>query len=353
MIRCTTCLYPISKPDLVFSETGECSACLAYKARPEIDWDARKLELIDLLDRHHGSCIVPSSGQKDSTAQVVKLKELGAHVTTVTATTCHLTVIGRKNIDNLARIADRTIEVTPNKLVRVKLNRLGLELVGDVSHPEHMAIFTTPFRVAVDMRIPLIFYGENPQSQYGGPQGSEQAKQMTSRWVSEFGGFLGLRPKDFVGMEGITENDMRDYMPPRLDNVEAHFLGQYLPWDSHENAALAISHGMQYEVPCNANWWPWENLDNAQTGIHDHMMWLKYGYGRACAQLSVDIRPGRIPRENALIEIDKRDGLFPFVYAGVKVQDMLDRIGMDLKELFVIMDRFTNKKIHDGVQFKD
>jgi hypothetical protein len=32
--------------------------------------------------------------------------------------------------------------------VRAKLNRLGLELVGDISHPEHMAIFTAPFQVA-------------------------------------------------------------------------------------------------------------------------------------------------------------------------------------------------------------
>ena len=75
------------------------------------------------------------------------MQALGAEVTVVTARTCHLTEIGRQNIDNLARYA-RTIEVTPNMTVRAKLNRLGLELVGDISWPEHAAIFSTPFSVA-------------------------------------------------------------------------------------------------------------------------------------------------------------------------------------------------------------
>ncbi|KKN16257.1 hypothetical protein LCGC14_0977660, partial [marine sediment metagenome] len=47
-------------------------------------------------------CIVPSSGGKDSHWQVLKLIELGVRPLVVTASTCHLTEIGRKNIDNLA-----------------------------------------------------------------------------------------------------------------------------------------------------------------------------------------------------------------------------------------------------------
>lgn len=357
MRRCRTCTLPTSKPDLHFDESGECSACRAYKARPEIDWDARKQELLNLLERHNGRCIVPSSGGKDSTYQVIKLKELGADPLVVTATTCHLTDIGRKNIDNLDRYAT-TIEVSPNKEVRAKLNRLGLEMVGDISWPEHVSIFTTPFKVACQTGIPLIFYGENPQNQYGGPKGSEQAKEMTRRWVSEFGGFLGLRPQDLIGMEGITERDMRDYMPPKaseLDRigVQAHFLGQYIPWDSHHNAEVASQAGMKQELPSLANWWPFENLDNAQTGLHDYMMWRKYGFGRACSQLSVDIRSGRISRENALLELEDRDGRFPTCYAGVSISEILERIGVDSLQLKEIMDKFTNKTLERHVWQSD
>lgn len=333
---------PDTRPDVPFDESGQCQACTNFQNRPAIDWDARKAALLALLDRFDGRVIVPSSGGKDSTAQVLTLLDLGADVTVVTARTCHLTPTGRANIDNLARHA-RTVEYVPNMTVRAKLNRLGLELVGDISWPEHAAIFSTPFRAANEMAIPLIMYGECPQQEYGGPMGSEQALQMTSRWRSEFGGFLGLRPRDFVGMQGITARDMEDYeLPTNIDGIEAHFLGQYIPWDSHRNANSAIKAGMQAAIPCEANWWPAENLDNAQTSVHDFFGWLKYGYGRGCAQISVDIRSGRISRQDAMAWVRAHDGLFPETYAGVSIDEVLDRIGMTRLDLAKIMDRFTS-----------
>lgn len=346
--RCCTCVMPDTRPDTPFID-GECAACVSYRRRPTIDWTARKAALIALLDRHDGRCIVPSSGGKDSTYQVMTLLGLGADVTVVTARTCHLTELGRRNIDNLARHA-RTIEVVPNMTVRAKLNRLGLEMVGDISWPEHAAIFTTPFRVSRELGIPLVFYGENPQDQYGGPLGSEDALELTARWRAEFGGFLGLRPSDFVGIEGITERDMADYeMPSRIHaayGVEAHFLGQYLPWDSRQNASVATSAGMQAEKPTPANWWFEENLDNAQTGIHDYFMWLKYGFGRGCQQISVDVRAGHVRRDHALAWVEDHDHTFPYAYGGVTLHDILSRIGLSFGEFNEIARRFTNEAVH-------
>lgn len=346
MKRCARCLYPDTKPDLYFDDEGVCSACRAFDKRKETDWTGREDELLRILDAAppNGSgfdCIVPSSGGKDSHWQVLKLIELGARPLVVTATTCHLTEMGRMNIDNLARYAT-TIEVTPNRTVRAKLNRLGLELVGDISWPEHISIFCTPFRVACDFGIPLIFYGECPQEAYGGPPGTEEAREMTLRWTQEFGGFLGMRPSDMIGQDGITEADMADYTLPgdervREVGVRAYFLGQFYEWDSHRNATAAFRHGMRQELPSPANWWIAENLDNAQTGLHDHMMFLKYGFGRLTAQVSVDIRSGRMTRDEG-IEALPGDGLFPSVYAGVPVEDMLARIGLDPAELGAIME---------------
>ena len=348
MIRCSRCVMPNTRPDTPFVD-GVCQACINYANRPSIDWEARGRALKELLDRHDGRCIVPSSGGKDSTYQVMKLLELGADVTVVTARTCHLTHVGRMNIDNLARHA-RTIEVVPNMTVRAKLNRIGLEMVGDISWPEHVAIFTTPFNVAADLGIPLIFYGENPQDQYGGPMGSEQAQQMTERWRSEFGGFLGLRPSDMEGQAGFTANDMRDYelnsRGPGEGRQEAHFLGAYIPWDSHHNAKVAIEHGMVTKLPTPANLWDFENLDNAQTGLHDHLMFKKYGYGRGCAQASVDVRAGRMDRTDALNWVNSHDHVYPETYMGISIDDIIDRIGISRGRLAALIDRFTNWEIH-------
>jgi len=343
MLRCRTCCMPDTRPDTPFID-GECSACVSFAKRPTIDWGARKAELLQLLDRHGGRCIVPSSGGKDSTAQVLTLLELGADVTVVTARTCHLTWMGRANIDNLAQYA-RTIEVVPNMTVRAKLNRLALERVGDISWPEHCAIFTTPFKVALQTGHTLMFYGENPQAEYGGPMGTDDARTMTRRWVTEFGGFLGLRPQDFIGVEGITRRDMEDYMPPPAADIdaagiEAHFLGQYLPWDGKANAEKAMAAGMLFDLPTPANWWPWENLDNAQTGLHDRFMFLKYGFGRGCQQVSVDVRHGRTPRSAAMSWVEGFDGLFPTRYARVHIQDVLERIGMSEARLRELEQKF-------------
>ena len=358
MIRCSNCCLPETRPDLAFVD-GVCAACLNYAKRKTIDWSSRRRELVKLLESAtpNGSgydCIVPSSGGKDSTYQVMTLLDLGAKPLVVTATTCHLTRIGRANIDNLARYAT-TVELSPNKAVRAKLNRLGLQMVGDISWPEHVSIFTMPFHAACDFGIPLIFYGENPQTEYGGPLGTEDAMQMTRRWVSEFGGFLGLRPQDLIGVEGLTKRDIQDYMPPSVDRVanagiQAHFLGQYIPWDSHHNAEVAQAAGMRWMLPTNANWWPTENQDNAQTGAHDFGMYLKYGYGRGCSQISVDVRAGRITRDAALEWVRVCDGIFPSTYMQIHIQEVLRNIGVTSDEFKTILDKFTNHDLFNGVE---
>ena len=357
MVRCTRCLCVNTRPDTAFVN-GVCSACLTHDAQKEIDWDARKCDLLGLLSRQkpNGSgfdCIVASSGGKDSTAQALDLIKLGVRPLLVTATTCMLTDIGHKNIQNLARYAS-TMEITPNQEVRARLNYLGLTMVGDISWPEHVAIFNTPMRIATALGIPLVFYGENPQAAYGGPIGADEVRIMTRRWVSEFGGFLGLRPSDMVGLQGIKKQDMYDYMPPsdeaiRKVGVEMHFLGQYLgPWDSRRNARIAVDAGMIARLPSKSNWWDFENLDNAMTGLHDYMMHLKYGYGRACPQLSVDIRNGLISRADAMEELIQIGCRFPHHYAGVPIKDVLDRLNMTLVELQVVLKKFTNKEILNG-----
>jgi len=346
MTRCNTCCMVSTRPDHVFVD-GTCPACLSNTEPETLGTD----ELCKVLDRHHGEVIVPSSGGKDSTYQVLRLQGLGAHVTIVTATTCHLTPVGRLNIDNLKRFA-KTIEVSQNQTIRRKLNRYGLEWVGDISWPEHSAIFSTPFQVAADTGIKLIIYGENPQRHYGGPDGTADAVMMTERWVSEFGGFLGMRPSDMIGVEGITKRDMQEYEAVWTPGVEAHFLGQYEPWDSRRNAKWAKDAGMiqggEQPYPSPANWWRAENWDNAQTGIHDHFMYRKYGYGRGATQIAIDVRNGALTRAEALRWIHKYDGLFPHHYADVPCATALDDIGMKWERFLELMKSYTNWDLFDG-----
>ena len=87
----------------------------------------------------------------------------------VTATTDELSDIGRRNIENLKSLGVDFVEYTTNQGVRRRINKLALCQVGDISWPEHVTIFTLPVRLAVQMGIKLIVWGENPQNEYGGP----------------------------------------------------------------------------------------------------------------------------------------------------------------------------------------
>ena len=336
MIRCSTCLYPISKPDLHFNNL-ECSACTSFKKRGAVDWEERERNLLDILEKNKGKCIVASSGGKDSHWIALKLLELGADVTIVTATTDDLSEIGKRNIQNLARYAE-TIEVTPDQEVRQKISRIGLDTVGDISYGEHMAIWSTPFQMSESLNIPLIFYGECPQNEMGGPVGTEDAFVMDERWVSEFGGFLGLRATDLVGCDGITEEDIKPYLIPKAVNTTAYFLGQFLHWDGKRNAEVAREHGFEwYHEEVEASVGCYESLDNHQTGIHEWFKYLKYGYMRPTDICSLEIRRGRMSRDEGLGIVMERE-VFPVTYLGKNYIDVLDKIGVT-KESFEAIEK--------------
>ena len=158
---------PDTKPDLKFNKMGVCDACSNFSDRSNIDWDKRKKELLKVVEKYRNEsnwdCIVPVSGGKDSTFQVIKMLQLGIRPLCVTSTTCDLSSIGRKNIENIKSLGVDYIEFSPNPSVRKQLNRIGLQEVGDISWPEHVGIFTIPVRVAVNYKIPLIVWEKTPK----------------------------------------------------------------------------------------------------------------------------------------------------------------------------------------------
>jgi N-acetyl sugar amidotransferase len=348
---------PETKPDILFDDEGVCSACRNFERRQEVDWDTRRSELIGVLDRYRSrdesnyDCLIPVSGGKDSTYQVIRMLELGANPLCVTATTDKLSDIGRRNIENLKGLGVDYIEVTTNPVVRRRINRLALTQVGDISWPEHVTIFTVPVRVAVQMGVPLIVWGENSQNEYGGPASAAADSVLTRRWLEEFGGLLGLRVSDLVGQEAIESRHLIQYTYPS-DAELAHvgvtgiFLGYYLPWDGLGNALVSQAYGFEtYPKPVEGSLVNYENLDNVHTGIHDYFKFLKYGFGRATDLACMHVRRERISRADALALVKKHDGKLPSTYLGYALEEVLADINMTLDEFHHVCDRFTNKRL--------
>ncbi len=370
MLRyCTRCIMPDTKPDLRLDAKGVCNACRAYERRREVDWDARYAELLVILDRYRNrdgsnwDCIVPVSGGKDSTYQVVRMLQLGLNPLCVTSTTCDLSDIGRRNIENLKGLGVDYVEISPNPRVRAKLNRVGLTQVGDISWPEHVGIFTIPVRAAVQFNVPLIVWGENSQNEYGGPAASQDNNVLNRRWLEEFGGLLGLRVSDLIGQDGIQTRDLINYTYPTDSElarvgVTGLFLGHYIPWDGLSNALIAGANGFtSYHKAVEGSMVTYENLDNHQTGIHDYFKFLKFGFGRATDLACLHIRRNRLTRQDGLDAVQRLDGRFPSEYLGKSLEDILRPLEMTVEEFTRICDRFTNKKLFlrnaDGSLKKD
>jgi hypothetical protein len=346
LFRCNRCLYPNTKPDLYFID-GTCSACLAYDARKSIDWKAKEQEFVDLCRSNAGKShdvIVACSGGKDSTWQIIKCLELGLKPLAVTATTDHLSELGRKNLDNIERLCDH-VEVTPNKTIRNRIAKFALEEIGDISWCEHQLIWSIPARESVSRSIPIVLYGECPQNEYGaGPAGAEKAERLTDAWVHEFGGLLGLRLDDVSDILGIAPRDLDIYRRP--EGVDAVFMGAYFEWDGYSNSLVAINHGFTcFRGVVEGSLFGYENLDNLQTGIHDRLRYLKFGYSRACDIASNFIRRGRLKRHDWSELVRTTEATWPDTYLGVPTEQIAAHIGMTAADLRAVYERFTNKPV--------
>ena len=354
---CKNCLYPDTKQDLWFDSQGVCAACLAHENRSDIDWKEREKEFSKIIKKYktkdYYDCVVPVSGGKDSTYQAIKLSNLGLKPLCVCAETCSFTEIGQRNLDNLKNNGFDVITISTSKEVRSKLNKAGLEIVGDISWPEHVSIFTVPVTAAVNYNIPLIVWGENPQNEYGGPATNQKNNVLDRNWLEEFGGLIGLRVDDMVGHDGLTKKDLSMfYYPTDKDlkrvGVTGLFLGYYFPWEGYNNKLIAQSYGFEsYGKVVEGHYVDYENLDNYQAGLHEYFMYLKFGYGRATAQASIDIRRGRVTREIAAKAVKELEGKYPHTFLGRELKSILNEIGLSINDFEKYCDQFTNYSIFE------
>jgi len=366
MKYCTECFYPETKPDLLFNDQGVCSACTAFKARDKINWGERKQQFSELVKEiksqninNNYDCIIPVSGGKDSHFQVLTCLEYGLNPLAVCAHTCDLSEIGRQNLNNLTRYCD-LIEVHTNKSIRLRLNKLSLQLIGDISWPEHVTIFTIPVNEAVIRQIPLIIWGENPQNEYGGPdEESQTTSNLSKRWLQEFGGLNGLRVNDLFQKYSFKKEDLIQYdysnfdYHPFFPKIKSIFLGYYFPWNGYENAKNSLKYGFKFErFPVLGNGSIYENLDNYQTGIHDYFKYIKFGFGRATDIANNNLRRGIFTRYKAIRYIVKYDGNYPYTYLGKGLDYILSDIDMTRAEFIEITNKFTNEELFKIVNNK-
>jgi N-acetyl sugar amidotransferase len=367
---CVKCLFPETKPDLAFNESGVCSACTAAKNKNEgIDWEKREEEFHKIIEHYRlpkgqngYDCLIPVSGGKDSTYQAYFMKEVcGLNPLCVCFETTNLTDIGQKNLDNISKMGIDLIYFKKNYNVYKKMVVESFKRVGDEMWPNHIGIFTVPVIFAVKFNIPLIIWGENPQQEYGGPNLESVKNNILNRkWLEEFGGLLGNRIQDMIGVDGIEEKDLTPYFYPTDEEIEkvgvtGLFLGSYFFWDARKQLEIVKKHGfsVKEDGPVEGTYTNYENLDEKMHGLHDYLKYVKYGFGRTTDHACIDIRNNRLTRDEGLKLVNEFEGKYPHQ----SINAFVEYSGLTKLEIDKIIDSYTNtlifKQDNDGNFIKD
>ncbi|MDQ7822516.1 MAG: N-acetyl sugar amidotransferase [Candidatus Eremiobacteraeota bacterium] len=356
MRYCTKCIMPDTRPEQVFDEAGVCDACRSWKKRStEIDWEQRKREFEEILSKYRNregtwwDCIIPVSGGKDSCHQAYTMKYMfGMNPLLVNFIPCEMTDIGLKNVLFLRDLGFDIIQVGANRKIYRQMVRKGFFDLGDCCWPEHIGIFTAPVRVAVQYRIPLIIWGENPQFDYGGPASKRESNYLDRNWLEQFQ-MLGYRISDLYEEEEFEKKDLLVFEYPsdaelREVGVTGLFLGYYTKWNAndHVKKMSALGWNANPDGPVEGAYYDYENLDCKWiAGLHDYMKFIKYGYGRATDQMCIEIRSGRLERQKALKMVREYEGKIPRKY----MPDFLRFINCSEEDFFRTLTRFTHRKI--------
>lgn len=332
MKYCARCLYPENaKPTIIFDEHGICSGCRYHESRSQqldIDWGERERLLTQILQEakkiaasrgNSHDCIVPVSGGKDSHYQVWLLKvKYGMNPLLVTFNHAFNSPAGNRNLYNL-------IEKSGCDFVRYtagldsvrRISRFMLETVGDLTWHYHAGIRTYPFQVAVERNIPLIVWGEHGFAELTGIVSLEDFVEFT-RWTRKEHDMRGYEPHDLVGKGGITEHDIAPYVYPSDEDiarteVRGIYLSNFVLWNAKRHAELMMREWgfspITYERERTFNLH--SKIEDHANDVHDYLKYLKFGYGRATDDASMEIRHGRMTREQGLALVARYDHVTP------------------------------------------
>jgi hypothetical protein len=171
---CKQCVMPTSRPGLVFDEEGICSACRWHEKKASIDWMQRAQQFQDIAYWAKAAthapfdCVLGVSGGKDSLWQAHQLRDrFGLNPLLVQYVSSDGTELGRLNAENMVRCGFTLLSLQPNPQIATRLARKSFLEHGNIVKASELALFTAPFRTALDYDIPLVLFGENPALEAG------------------------------------------------------------------------------------------------------------------------------------------------------------------------------------------
>ena len=355
---CNNCLNMSTRPRITFDDRGWCSACQWMEEKKTMDWSPRQIELEDLLKKHKSKtgnfdCIVPVSGGKDGSYVAYMLKhKYGMNPLAVTVKPALSLPIGDQNLFNFIQSGFYHIHVSTNPIVLDRLNKYGFIEKGFPYYGWLTAIHTAVIRTAINFKIPLLFYGEDGEIEYGGSTESKYNPLYNVDYMRKV--YLeGGHDKVFQRIleDGdIKESDLTFFKFPSDEELaqgglEFTHWSYYESWDSYRNYVIAKEHcGLIEKDEGNTDTFTnFSQNDQALYALHAYLMYLKFGFGRATQDAGIEIRRGSMTRDQALNLVKMYDNSYPYDL----IDTYLEYYKMTKDEFDAVLDKYANKNLFE------
>jgi N-acetyl sugar amidotransferase len=345
---------PDSRPRITFDSEGVCNACRYADTKAAIDWNSRRKEFEEIIDGARSKnpskwdCIVPWSGGKDSTSIALRLKnEFGVNPLLVTFSPLIPNEVGQKNRSALLDLGFDSIMMSPSRKVSKHLARRFFVERGNQKVHWDAGVNAAPLQLAVALDIPLVFYAEHGESEYGGRVLHEQSSRI--RDFSEvLEHQIGDDPSNWED-DVVSSNELYPYLYPNVEaltskNIRAFYFAHFFKWSMYENW-LYVKDRMKFETASSGRtqgtFTNFDSLDDKTDCLYYYMQYIKFGFGRATRDACRMIQNGQMTREQGLEYARLYDAEFPSEH----LRENLEFLGMSEAEFYEIVDMHRNEEI--------
>lgn len=353
---CTNCLAMSTRPRLTFDARNWCNACVWTERKRTLDWSVRQRQLENLLEKHRRSdgrfdCVVPVSGGKDGSYVAYNLKhKYGMNPLAVTVTPALSLALGDDNLKAFISSGYNHISVSPTYDAMRVLNKTGFVEMGFPYYGWLIAIHTAVIRTAIGFGIGLIFYGEDGEVEYGGSSETEKNPVYDVHYQKKI--YLEGGYEKVLNSSGLGGSDLYFFRFPEPEELNAHPIdlthwSYYENWDPYRNYLVAKEYcGLKEADGTNPGTFTnFAQNDQALYALHTYLMYLKFGFGRANQDASIEIRRGAMDREQAVNLVRLYDGHYPEDFIDL----YLDYYQFSKSEFDAVLDRYANRGLFKKV----
>lgn len=358
MKYCQSCLQPDTRPGTLFQK-GICPACSFILNSQIWDWEQRvqilKQRLSELTARSKGKydSILGVSGGKDSTRLALWARDfLGLRplLVSVSYPPEQISKRGTDNLNNLAELGFDIYSSSPSPILWKKLMRKAFLESANWAKPTELALYGGVPKIAIELGINVILWGENPALQVGALEtlGKTGWDGNQLRNMNTLTGMTG----EWFSIAGSTEDNFLPYQYPTesqfLENeIQIVFLGWAMrTWGFLENGLSASLEGLSGRSDFARNTSDLIGLtavDEDWVILNQMIKYYKYGFGRGTDYVNEWIRKGFISRDSAIKLVDTFDGACSNDY----IESFCEFIEITIEQFWGVVNEVTNKDLFD------